>query len=577
MLPSIESPPRSGARRPVQRSRSALVVILVLVTVGSLLLISALIRLDRVKKGNAIAFLGNIRKQDDKATRNDQQRCKGWVRRRRWDPLRILNAGSKKESMVHTGNLYRLREKIEEAIHQDRKLRIGILGGSFSAGGVTADYGDAYPEVLKALLQNTTLIPSGVDVVNMAQGGAGFMLPLYCTEKVYSMVANDPAVKPDVWIVEFAENFDSSVDQYEALLAMLKYDNARFGRPAVITAAVAKNFCWEKDGNIRRDQCGLFRTFEWLQDAATSLDLPLVSFLHGVSHSLGVDAGDLIKSDHPLVLDAKTEKRLEEFHAKLYADCGDNQHFNEYGHRLLGEYLYNVFVEAENITYPSVENSREPSLSAVLPHLPLGAAEMLSRVSSISPKQTLTCNLTLTQGRALDLAPIAAKNFTLWTEKVQAGNSIFNSRTRADRKQTWTPSKENATLDFSFMIRPAATTLCVLMYAANGMYLEASFPDTPYDLQPVYRYQTNMTEDCKQLNSDGTILHLDCSDKDVVDEIEIPTSCSLRGGVDWTIYSVYKITCDCRLPKPWSKTGGNHTIRFRSTVGLPQIAGVVIW
>lgn len=35
------------------------------------------------------------------------------------------------------------------------------------------------------------------------------------------MVAEDPSKAPDVWVVEFGENFDASLDQYEALLAMV--------------------------------------------------------------------------------------------------------------------------------------------------------------------------------------------------------------------------------------------------------------------------------------------------------------------------------------------------------------------
>jgi hypothetical protein len=79
------------------------------------------------------------------------------------------------------------------------------------------------------------------------------------------MVADDPSHVPDVWIVEFAENFDSSLEQYEALLALLLYDKARLGHPAVITAAVAKNFCLRPEGDVRKNQCGLTRTLPWLQ------------------------------------------------------------------------------------------------------------------------------------------------------------------------------------------------------------------------------------------------------------------------------------------------------------------------
>lgn len=36
------------------------------------------------------------------------------------------------------------------------------------------------------------------------------------------MVAEEPSKTPDVWVVEFGENFDASLDQYEALLAMVR-------------------------------------------------------------------------------------------------------------------------------------------------------------------------------------------------------------------------------------------------------------------------------------------------------------------------------------------------------------------
>ena len=42
-------------------------------------------------------------------------------------------------------------------------------------------------QVLRDLLDNDSpFLNHGVEVVNMAQGGAGFMLPLFCTEKVSS-------------------------------------------------------------------------------------------------------------------------------------------------------------------------------------------------------------------------------------------------------------------------------------------------------------------------------------------------------------------------------------------------------
>jgi hypothetical protein len=74
--------------------------------------------------------------------------------------------------------------QMEKAKAEARPLRVGILGGSFSAGGAVADLADSYTEVLKGLLLGSSFLSYGVEVVNMAQGGAGFMLPLFCTDKV---------------------------------------------------------------------------------------------------------------------------------------------------------------------------------------------------------------------------------------------------------------------------------------------------------------------------------------------------------------------------------------------------------
>lgn len=56
----------------------------------------------------------------------------------------------------------------------------------------------------------------------------------------------------------------------------------------------------------------------------------------------------------------------------------------------------------------------------------------------------------------------------------------------------------------------------------------------------------------------------------------VDTACVYRGGVDWTIYSVYKIDCGCQLP-PALADGGKHRVRFTNAKGKVQVAGVVIW
>jgi hypothetical protein len=75
-----------------------------------------------------------------------------------------------------------------------------------------------------------------------------------------------------------------------------------------------------------------------VQEAASTLDLPLVSFLHGVVPSLPqpLEAGRLVANETDLPRAGPLADALNDFRTTLYADCGENQHFNEYGHRVMG-------------------------------------------------------------------------------------------------------------------------------------------------------------------------------------------------------------------------------------------------
>jgi len=303
---------------------------------------------------------------------------------------------------------------------------------------------------------------------------------------------------------------------------MLLLDHARFGRPAVLTTAVAKNFCWWSDGPTRAAQCGLQRTWGWLKEAAKTMDVPLVSFMHGVAPSVNYvppvwameekeegGGGEGARTLPGLLLGNGSElhreeypglyERLDRVGKQLYADCGENQHFNEYGHRLLGHFLYGLFGEAvrEGVAGKGGEEGGMEE-GVVRGRLSPSALEVFERVSSGSTGHTLSCNLTLTQvgreggrggrggrgwfvgacrvlvfypithsphlppsllpsspqGRALDLVPVSHFNFTLWTEKAEGSNNIFSGgkKKRSDRKQTWSPLSENATLDFDFVV-----------------------------------------------------------------------------------------------------------------------------
>ncbi len=50
---------------------------------------------------------------------------------------------------------------------------------------------------------------------------------------------------------------------------------------------------------------------------------------------------------------------------------------------------------------------------------------------------------------------MARSNYTLWTEEAKGSSDIFNrgkKKQRSDRKQTWSPLSENATIDFDFVV-----------------------------------------------------------------------------------------------------------------------------
>lgn len=394
------------------------------------------------------------------------------------------------------------------------------------------------------------------------------------------------------------------------------------------------------------------RTLPWLTSAATALDLPLVSFLHGVAAGLQLGPGavqGLLGGGGERDVDGSSKEAavLEQARGALYADCGENVHFNEYGHRLMAELLHGLLAEAKAFSTPfhgarrrsellgqhattshhqppAASSSSPPALQPQQQPPPVGdegahggsggllpdeALEVFSRLSSGSSERTLSCNLTLTQGRGLDLTPSRTANFSLWAESVKEGNKIFSSRTRADRKQTWTPSVEGASIDFDFVVPEHARQLCVLMYGANGMFLEAAFPghetetvrlplidddDEDDEMMVVARpgaaaggrQKKKKQQECVQVQADGS--RVDCGlpvegalgpeEHGRLDSYvhERSTACLFRGGVDWTPFSVYKIACDCSLP-PRLADGKTHPIRFTSTRGLVQIAGVVIW
>lgn len=432
---------------------------------------------------------------------------------------------------------------------------------------------DSYAELLGRLLVERGVV-SKVEVINMAQGASGFMTPMLCRAKLWSIVAQDPSIQPDVWITEFVENFDSSLEDYGAFLAGLMWGD-KGETPAVIMVEVDDPLCWRPEWDTRR-ACGVIRQDSGLrsndaalQSAARDLAIPLV-----MVNIDGVEPYDLISTNATI-----THPLLEEYSRQLHGRCGEDIHFNEYGHRLLAEYIYRVFVMAksappllpvqherhhwwrrlssmESPPLPPPPRGRAPlppptttssydmvidDKDVLLPRLSPESLAIYQRLQSQSSDHTVTCNLTLTQGHDIDLIPSHTDGYFLYVQPT--GNKwelFYADRTRSDVKKTWMPGRDKATIDFSFMVPPGATSLCTIIYTALGSVLTASL---------------------------------------VVDEKEEeggPWRCEFRGGGAWTTAPMYRIKCGCELPVGLSD-GATHTFRFTSTEGRVQIAGVVLW
>uniref|UniRef100_A0A7S3GB78 Uncharacterized protein n=1 Tax=Palpitomonas bilix TaxID=652834 RepID=A0A7S3GB78_9EUKA len=291
---------------------------------------------------------------------------------------------------VDGDRLDRLSIAINSAKAEKRPLRIGITGGSFSAGaGVGPFLSRSYPAVLEEISNQKRdgqeeVFPFGVEVVNIAQGAAGILLPFHCLDDLLLLISGgdtrkiedkdrggeqrgedtvrgDALPPPDVWVVEFVENLDANRDDLAVYVTSLMHDQKRGngGDAAVIIVNVVAGNCFEFDRNGEGGEdrliCKETTSEALLEEVASHLHLPFFSFAGAaeiVTHSRREGRGEathaserqydpaLSPSLPPLVTSKTKEDENErpgrhytvaDFHRLVYVD-GDKYHFNRYGH-----------------------------------------------------------------------------------------------------------------------------------------------------------------------------------------------------------------------------------------------------
>eukprot|EP00297_Palpitomonas_bilix_P015823 CAMPEP_0113869304 /NCGR_PEP_ID=MMETSP0780_2-20120614/1462_1 /TAXON_ID=652834 /ORGANISM="Palpitomonas bilix" /LENGTH=99 /DNA_ID=CAMNT_0000854467 /DNA_START=259 /DNA_END=554 /DNA_ORIENTATION=+ /assembly_acc=CAM_ASM_000599 len=98
--------------------------------------------------------------------RRDDEEFKAELTKKDTIQAGIVTNGTRLEQLAHVW---------AKAKAEQRPLRIGVTGGSFSAGaGLGAYLTHSYPYVLEDMgRRRADLFPFGVEVVNIAQGGTG--------------------------------------------------------------------------------------------------------------------------------------------------------------------------------------------------------------------------------------------------------------------------------------------------------------------------------------------------------------------------------------------------------------------
>lgn len=466
-----------------------------------------------------------------------------------WDTLSLVQAGMD-ASRTHKGDLTRLSNAVARARGEQRPLRVAFIGGSFAAGaGVGKDITASFPYQLMGLLKNRSesgLSGNGAFAFNLAQGASFQTVPLLCMENVLKIAqgyhgAQQQNQLPDVYIVEFIVNLsEQTPDTLLALAGSLLHSPFRSNQSAVILAAVMSNECLGKLKFSNPPDCWYEKPYEIHLEVARRLDLPLVSFFHGVAPALGVSLQENGLFPSGFEPEAATLTKAKALMTELFSVKGRDLHFGRYGHRLFAEFLLGPFRDAAQIV---VDKQTEEAISSTLPptttdldrvlSFPWRAFNLLSRLAS--SERSLKCRLTLTQKSEPDLIPTKNEGYSLkvYSGPVQVGFAMeTETGGRSDIKRAWAPAKEGSWLEFETQYGHAEE-VCLLSYGTTQM-------DVRVELQG-----TNQT-------------------------------CKFTAGVPGLPEKMlYWMGCECRIPE--SLRGKNGTIKVVAEKGLAQIAGLAVF
>ncbi|KAI9021778.1 hypothetical protein DFJ74DRAFT_756610 [Hyaloraphidium curvatum] len=413
-----------------------------------------------------------------------------------WDASGL--GASRSRALAHRGSLCRLRRAMRTAAAAGRPLRVGVLGGSFSAGAGVPDASLAFPGVLQKLLRErpgTIAAAYGADVVSLAQGASDYTLPMLCLENIHALVTADGEM-PDVWVAEFQENmaldvpgerFGLDAGKYASFLDTLLRapGRSRNGTAAVVLAGAVFQPCLGQVPQREGARCRWRTLFPVQLAAARKLDLPLVSWLHGVAAAL---PGSPDPTD-PAVVEGfpnatgRTLELLREWSKQLFAYAGD-PHFGVFGHNLFGDYIWDAFrlasedeagaecgdlgewLDEEDVAVEIDATERPPPPSRA----PSNA--------TAAPPPAPRCNLTLTHTHSPSLGPLSSHAFPL--REYRETNGFGTART--DTKRTYTPASDDAWIAFD-VDAVGAGELCVLAYGASGALL-GEFAGTRCEFAP---------------------------------------------------------------------------------------------
>ncbi|KAI9034488.1 hypothetical protein DFJ74DRAFT_700866 [Hyaloraphidium curvatum] len=441
-------------------------------------------------------------------------------------------------SLYSRGDPTRVSAAILRARRERRPLRVAVVGSSYSAGAYLKDpVRDAFPEVLRRLLsrrKGAGLTREeggfGVELVNGAQGAAGFSLFIFCLEKMIARRGSftGPA---DVYIADFEASLDGPAEMLSAFLAsLLSGTRSHPDGSAAIVASVTKAECL--GGGKTPWQCPHMGKFNSITvPAAQPLGVPVISWIHGVLAARDISPTDGFPGD----LSKGAQAALQSDAKLLFARNGADMHFGELGHRVMAEQIWNYFRDAWTAV-SSLPASQHPTPPFPLPHVewPASTLSLLSRFSDLN-RYTIQCNTTLSHLDS-DLAASTNESFHLQT---------YETGDRIDIKRTWTPTRENATVTFLIPIRNGTTTLCATTMgrAIPVAKLRVTFPDDP--------------------GSGSGDRIFECG--------------FVTGYPPYPHVSFYRTNCcPSEIPKGVAD-GETHVVKVEAAVGLPQLASLIFY